>query len=799
MPLVGIEKDRHSWVNYRFQQQKEFWPDVVKQLDEKSKGVRFRAEVLSYSDLFNIYINGVENILTDEEESRGKKKKRIDKVSEVIPAKAFALPGRYNERCLELEYGHDAKDDDGLGIPQGWGYLNYDQWLYARDQARKELFWLCKEVFDLDVQPHVHQVVCDQFVVKIFDGVFRQGYSTRRFQEAMSNQTRVPHQWASTQEYITDTKKRFAKVLQDLAIGDFGKYISDPIEAERFTNFARTMQLMDPRGFFKSTIDMVDCVQWILNCPDIRILILSGVKELAELFLAGVKQRPAERKKMSFYLPSGVPADPLHLLFPEYVIRGIAGTSQEPLRIAEDASPYLRGHGGIHPTLGIIAVGASMSGFRCDVLKFDDAVTDQNSLNEETRQKVKIKADGSINLLMPWGWHDIIGTRYFPEDYYGATLKSNEEDPEAFNLKFFQRACWTVKKEFKHVEEQSLLDLTEEMVDLTFPELAGSAHKSFLNLRGKLKKEPLLFRCQQLNQPVWGDSASIKFDRALLNAACDKTLSEIEALKGEDVYVFGAIDPAKENKQFSDNTAIAVCKIYQEGKTKFDPMIESFDEYLRKTSNGKWIMVVLDCQFGKWSQTEIANRIADMNNRWHPQNWRGEDFGGAETFKEKIVNVSLEKYGIWPNITWLPPKNSEGAKKNRVKGLELLLRSGRLYFLIDSKWNNDVFNELEKYVGQKSTRYFKDDVPDVLAQLTERIPRFIHLSKQEIEMQERAKEELHNKQIRQAIYDATFGSRGGFGMSESFSYGESSPDEPRVKGPVSDIGRRFFGGNGMRA
>ena len=464
MGLTGPEKDRYNFVQQRIKEQKEFWPQFVKELDEKSGGKRFRSEILSYEELWDLYLHGIDESLTPEEEARGKKKSKVDKVSEVVPIKAFELPGRFSEI---------GKHHKGT-----LGYLHFDQWLYARDQARKDLYWLCKDVFQLDLQPHVHQVVCDQFLTKNFDGVYSDGYSLKDFQNALDNQNRVPHHWVKTAEYEKRT------------LADFGHYVKDPIEQEKSTNFAKTMVLLDPRGFFKSTIDAIDAVQLIINCPDIRILIVSGVKKLGDQFLKMVKVGP---KMRTFYLPKGVRPEPFHLLFPEFVVRGVNGTSDEPMIIGESSKAPQRYFSG-DPTIGVISVGSSLSGFHCDYLKFDDIVTDDNCLTETTREAILLKADGAVNMLMGWGWHDIIGTRYFPDDYYGLTKKTHDDNPEMFNLKFFQRACWTVKPEFKEVEKKSLFELTEEMVTLTFPELVQTPHKSWLDLRKRMKNERS-FRC----------------------------------------------------------------------------------------------------------------------------------------------------------------------------------------------------------------------------------------------------------------------------------------------------------------
>ena len=47
--------------------------------------------------------------------------------------------------------------------------------------------------------------------------------------------------------------------------------------------------LLVPRGGFKSSIDMADCVQWIINYPEVTILVLTGVLNLAHDFVGEIK------------------------------------------------------------------------------------------------------------------------------------------------------------------------------------------------------------------------------------------------------------------------------------------------------------------------------------------------------------------------------------------------------------------------------------------------------------------------------------------------------------------------------
>ena len=47
----------------------------------------------------------------------------------------------------------------------------------------------------------------------------------------------------------------------------------------------RTAMIFAPRSGGKSTLDGIDAIQWMINCPEVRIMIATAFKELvSELF-----------------------------------------------------------------------------------------------------------------------------------------------------------------------------------------------------------------------------------------------------------------------------------------------------------------------------------------------------------------------------------------------------------------------------------------------------------------------------------------------------------------------------------
>ena len=238
------------------------------------------------------------------------------------------------------------------------GYYIFEDWLEERDKLRKNLYHLGLTVGH-DFVPHVHQEMANMFVQKQFDGVYHDGYTLSEVRKAIGKQ---------------------------------------PREQE--------MLLLAPRGAFKSTVDCVDCVSWLINVPDVRILIIGPKHSLALKFLLQVKGY--------FHKPEHADPTKFQAMFPEYIL---------PTKEAESESdlycPARRVLGNEEPNLTVSSTGSSLSGWHTDILKGDDTVDDENSNTEGTREKLKMKWDNALNLVDEWGFIDQIGTRYFVDDLWG--------------------------------------------------------------------------------------------------------------------------------------------------------------------------------------------------------------------------------------------------------------------------------------------------------------------------------------------------------------------------------------------
>jgi hypothetical protein len=555
--------------------------------------------------------------------------------------------------------------------------LTFRAWLDLRDRARKDLYWLGKhcigtEMSGSNFMEHVHREMCEQFVQKDFDGVYHKGYTLMEMRLAIGRQKRE-----------------------------------------------KEMLLLAPRGSFKSTVNKLDAVQWLLNCPDIRILVLTGAFNLAEKFLKEIKG--------FFYKPDGIGYTYFQALFPEYVLEGVDGVSGAaltcPARICRQEG---------QPSLWVNSIGGTVAGWHCDVMKGDDIVNEENSNNEDTRETLKDRYDNaSENLPDEWAFRDHIGTRYFSHDWYGTRIKDFQKYESSDSLRFLSRSAWIVKPEFEDVPIKAL---KAHMVDLYFPEKL-----TFNSLIQKCRHNEKLFRCQLLNQPM-GDEAGCDFKEEALNEHLLLLTRVPYPTNGKPRQVVIEWDTGHSGNADADYCAGAAGWCQEDTRKLF----------------------VLEIRAGKYADSVLADNIVDMHLKWKAMFTEIEAFPRHGLLGAEIQRVAMRKCGTRIPIVWRPVEQGLNAKRNRVKGLESLLSDDRLYF-VEGDWIDLTFQQFIKFTGFSRRR--KDDIPDAISFLQKLIPaeQVPHDENEESEAARKAREarELreafarqHNDSAYQTIFSA---------------------------------------------
>ena len=158
--------------------------------------------------------------------------------------------------------------------------------------------------------------------------------------------------------------------------------------------------ILYPRGSMKSTVGRADIVQWILNFPSIRILILTAAKDLAVGSLDEVKGHFTIRQRTPSLM---------NLFFPEFCVEEKNLGNQFEFTCPVWAAKEVRRP---EPTIMASSIESTLSGFHFELLVGDDMVSNLNSENEDQCMKVGKNYRINKKMLRKWGYAIKIGTRY---------------------------------------------------------------------------------------------------------------------------------------------------------------------------------------------------------------------------------------------------------------------------------------------------------------------------------------------------------------------------------------------------
>lgn len=574
--------------------------------------------------------------------------------------------------------------------------LDFQGWLDERDRCRKDLFYLGTEILGKNWYEKPHREYCSFFVQKNFDGTYHEGYNLDDVHNAIGKQERE-----------------------------------------------KEMLLLAPRGSYKSTVDGVDVVQWLLNCPDIRILVLTGELSLAQAFLYEIKQYFTKRESHKHTR--------FQRLFPEYILTERAGNNDQPLLCP--ARNLIQKE----PSVWVNSIPANLSGWHCDILKGDDVVTDENSASVTQREKINKKFRNARNLVDQWGFKDNIGTPYEDGDWYHERLKVKDTAPMLYG----NYSAWTVKPGFEFVP---LKQLHEQDVTLLFPEKL-----SFVALRLSLMEDEQLFRRQQLCE-VGSNPDTVTFTEEALKShlLMPDTLQSLNPIVVPgDVYILW--DWATSTARTADFSCGSVCRIMP--------------------PDAKYKGVVLEhMNFGRWKPSDLAFQIVQTAMQYRPKMVLIEKMQGSELLQLEVGRVS-NQCDFPLNIWWKEPEKMGDAKARRIKGLQTLLNDDRLWF-VSAPWNDELFYQLQRFTGERSNRGRKDDLPDSLSMIQYFLPLELKGGVQRVKTPDEEAAELlaeHNKLMR-GYYDRMFSS------ASKPTLATVSPEPSAVPAGLPDV----FGGNGMR-
>jgi len=459
--------------------------------------------------------------------------------------------------------------------------------------------------------------------------------------------------------------------------------------------------LLWPRGGFKSTIDVVDVVQWILNFPDIRILFLTGADDLATGFVNEVKGH--------FTVHEGAPTL-MNLFFPEFCVNEHRQEREFEFNCPVWEAKQLKRK---EPTVLSSSVGATKSGWHFELIKGDDPVTDKNTESDEQCAKISKQLTLSKNLLRKGGYYnDYIGTRYNDEDHYGVMIEKNVGD-----IKIVRTACTEIQ------------------------ENTTTATKILIG-RGIVIKSEVAARLLAEGRPVNYIEAG--------EAGCDLLIPHVmpysalmkEYRENEEVFE-GQINqnPRSSSGTTFERKDLIAATVRIDQMPFSGPISQTWDlAYSPKKGrdftvgcstiwNDKGCAFIYDLVRNRFKPNEQAQAIVDFARKAGPNLFMIgiEDATGARRMEDAIIEKARQTgnahvLAVCSKIHWIPPEHATGSKIVRMATMHPPLMEGRLKFANYLPFLNVLYEEFERCMSSKSSR---NDIPDVISQQLQYAPKIM--------------------------------------------------------------------------
>lgn len=446
----------------------------------------------------------------------------------------------------------------------------------------------------------------------------------------------------------------------------------------------RRVLILDPRSWYKTTINCIaHTIQWIVNYPDMAVMIVQSTGDKAQAFLNEIKMHFQSNKMFRELFPEHVPKKRV-TDFGTKTEFTTAGRGREVIRR--------------EPTVMAGSIDKGSAGFHFDVMKFSDIVEQNNCLTAQQIDKVCRSYGMMENLLVrPDSWIDVEGTRYDFSDLYGRIIEADEklrkEEEGKSPWEIHVRGCYA-----KETPDGAPQRFTPE--ELMYPDKKDERGQPIslfpeewpVSELEKKRKNPALdefiFASQQKNNPVdLSDTSRVPFP---LKQMRTKTREEFKQVRV--AYHTVTVDTADTQNDKSKFNAVTVC---------------AWDQYGRG--------YVHDIRHGKYLPDELIKHVLDTQLKYRPLKILIEETayvrGLMPSFNRAIDLGYFEKKGIPPpNFQFIKRENDVTKQERILNTLQPWYKSGELFFLDDLPCMDQLKHELSRFPSYRYT-----DIIDTLA------------------------------------------------------------------------------------
>ena len=445
-----------------------------------------------------------------------------------------------------------------------------------------------------------------------------------------------------------------------------------------------------------STVSVCDCAQWILNFPDIRILVLTAADDLATGFVGEVK---------GHFIQHNDTPSLMNIFFPEFCIDSDAKESAFEFTCPLWAAKKIKRK---EPTVLASSIGSTLSGWHFEIVKADDVVSNKNSESELQCRKVTKNLGVNRKTLRSFGYFDKIGTRYQDFDDYGEELDKNVGD----------------------------VKVVEDGPCVTMIENTSTATKILIGRAMVIKPE----RAKELDAAgKTGNYREAGEDG--VNLLLPKLLSYpylVKEWSKDDVSFEGQYNqnPKSIGRIVFDRGKLIQATVPFEGMPLRGPVSQTWDFAFSKKKrrdfctgasamwDAKGTMFVHDLVRDRYLPSDLAKAVVGLARKWHPFIVGIEDAAGSRLLEPTIIaeaDACGDKYvaELMRRIDWFPTDHQLDAKRLRMEALQPWLAAGRLKFACYLPHLQALYDEFQKC----TFGYRNDDIPDVLSQQPRYAPR----------------------------------------------------------------------------
>jgi hypothetical protein len=424
----------------------------------------------------------------------------------------------------------------------------------------------------------------------------------------------------------------------------------------------RRGSLLLPRGVYKSTICLANCVQLIVCWPlTIAIMIMCGRRDLAWDFVGQVGSY--------FYKKANRPPSLFQALWPELCVTKEPDSGEFTAAVRQ-TEPEI-----IEPAIWGESVESGVSGYHPNVLVVDDVSNNRNSQTFTARSQITKKYKLNRKVLKPVGVELKVGTIYGSGDIFTDEVLTSRPG----TVRRVIKPAMTLKSG-ERLDPNGFPE--EDEVTLHFPTIL-----SYDYLRSEYESGFDSFMTQyQLDE--YGAAEVVFAQEQMLAAMIEENALPLEG----KTFIHWRL-PCR-NKEWRTATA-AVGMLHR---------------------NRCYIAEVID---GHYKPSVLARNVVTLARKHSLHRISIEDSPGARLMQPAIQNYALTT-GWDIGIDWKDFEEDTGERDLRIRNIESVLATGRLLFNAGMKQLRALMLQTTQY-GMIP----ESGIPDCIARVADNLPQSI--------------------------------------------------------------------------